>query len=46
MGKLESKVLTTLRKRCNFVKANFDKRNRIRLNVKHLIKALENKKKS
>ena len=39
-------LLTSLRKRCNFVKANFDKRNRIRLNVKHLIRALENKKKN
>ena len=39
-------LLTSLRKRCNFVKANFDKRNRIRLNVKHLIRALENKKRN
>ena len=34
--------LTHLRKRCEFVKANFDKRNRIRLNIKRLIRALEN----
>ena len=39
-------LLTSLRKRCSFVKANFDKRNRIRLNVKHLIRALENKKRN
>ena len=39
-------LLTPLKKRCNFVKANFDKRNRIRLNIKHLKRALENKKKS
>ena len=43
--KWNSKVLTLMKKRCDFVKANFDKRNRIRLNKKSLISALENKKK-
>ena len=38
--------LTLRRKGAILLKLNFDKRNRIRLNVKHLISALENKKKN
>ena len=44
--KWNSKVLTLMNKRCDFVKANFDKRNRIRLNKKSLISALEKNQKN